>query len=139
MVYIEVYQLLNLDTSILNNVCRYVNINVDNLIEQIMNITSLLILLMLPVSSVALSSEQAVTKAKQVLRQSLTVNGDEISVLTVNSVTWPDGSLGCPQKGMMYPQMLMSGFKVILEFKNKQYAVHIGASRAVLCIKDNIR
>jgi len=101
-----------------------------------MNIISLLIPLILSASGVAMNSEQAVTKAKQVLSQSLAVSEDQVSVLTVNSVTWPDGSLGCPQKGMMYPQMLMSGFKVILELKNKQYSVHIGASRAVLCIKD---
>jgi hypothetical protein len=27
-------------------------------------------------------------------------------------VTWNDGSLGCPQPGQMYPQMLVRGFRI---------------------------
>ena len=34
-------------------------------------------------------------------------------VLTrAEQVTWPDGSLGCPQPGRMYTQMLVEGFRV---------------------------
>ena len=34
-------------------------------------------------------------------------------VLTrAEQVTWPDGSLGCPQPGQMYTQMLVDGFRV---------------------------
>ena len=34
-------------------------------------------------------------------------------VLTrAEQVTWPDGSLGCPEPGRMYTQMLVEGFRV---------------------------
>ena len=34
-------------------------------------------------------------------------------VLTrAEQVTWPDGSLGCPEPGRMYTQMLVDGFRV---------------------------
>jgi len=34
-------------------------------------------------------------------------------VLTrAEQVTWPDGSLGCPEPGRMYTQMLVAGFRV---------------------------
>jgi hypothetical protein len=28
------------------------------------------------------------------------------------AVTWPDGSLGCPQPGMMYTQALVPGYRI---------------------------
>jgi hypothetical protein len=35
-------------------------------------------------------------------------------VLTrAEQVTWPDGSLGCPEPGMMYTQSLVPGFRVV--------------------------
>ena len=37
---------------------------------------------------------------------------DQVKVLTVESVTWSDGSLGCPEPGMMYTQALVRGYRV---------------------------
>lgn len=38
----------------------------------------------------------------------------EIVVVSCAEVTWPDGSLGCPQPGMLYPQALVDGYRVIV-------------------------
>ena len=38
----------------------------------------------------------------------------EITVVSAEAVTWPDGSLGCPQPGMMYTQALVSGYRIVL-------------------------
>ena len=35
-----------------------------------------------------------------------------LGVLAVESVTWPDGSLGCPEPGRVYPQALVPGYRV---------------------------
>ena len=37
---------------------------------------------------------------------------DQVKVLTVESVTWSDGSLGCPEPGMMYTQALVRGYRI---------------------------
>jgi hypothetical protein len=35
-----------------------------------------------------------------------------LSVVMAEAVTWPDGSLGCPQPDMMYTQALVPGFRI---------------------------
>jgi hypothetical protein len=52
----------------------------------------------------------------------------QITLVSAEPVTWRDGSLGCPKPGMMYPQMLIDGFRVVFAAEGKQYAFH-GDSR----------
>jgi len=35
-----------------------------------------------------------------------------VVLTSAEQVTWPDGSLGCPEPGRMYTQMLVEGFRV---------------------------
>jgi hypothetical protein len=35
-----------------------------------------------------------------------------LAVLMVESVTWPDGALGCPEPGRLYTQALVPGWRV---------------------------
>jgi len=37
---------------------------------------------------------------------------ESLEVLSAVSVTWPDGSLGCPKPGVMYTQALVPGYRV---------------------------
>ncbi len=37
-----------------------------------------------------------------------------IEVTVAEAVTWPDGSIGCPQPGMMYTQALVPGYRIVL-------------------------
>jgi hypothetical protein len=39
----------------------------------------------------------------------------DIKVTSAEAVTWPDGSLGCPQPGMMYTQALVAGYRIVLQ------------------------
>ncbi len=48
----------------------------------------------------------------------------EVSVLKAEAVTWPDGSLGCPREGMLYPQVLIDGFRATLSAAGSEYAYH---------------
>lgn len=46
-------------------------------------------------------------------------------VLTgAEQVTWSDGSLGCPEPGILYTQMLVPGFRVIAKAKEGQLTYH---------------
>jgi len=37
---------------------------------------------------------------------------DKLQVTLAEAVTWPDGSLGCPQPGMEYTQVLVDGYRI---------------------------
>ena len=50
---------------------------------------------------------------------------DAVTVASVQSVTWNDSSLGCPQPGMMYLQVLTPGYLVILEASGNTYEYHL--------------
>lgn len=43
------------------------------------------------------------------------VTPDEVEVTTAESVTWSDGSLGCPEPGMMYTQAQVNGYWIVIE------------------------
>lgn len=49
-----------------------------------------------------------------------------VSVASAREVTWRDASLGCPQPGMLYPQVLVPGWRVRLLAGGKTYEYHAG-------------
>lgn len=64
----------------------------------------------------------------------LKVNPAEIEILSAQPVTWPDGSLGCPEPGKLYTQALVDGYQVILEHSGKVYMYHAGSDgKPFLC------
>ena len=54
----------------------------------------------------------------------LGVSTDGIRVVSEENVTWPDGSIGCPQPGMSYTQALVDGRRVILVHDGVEYHYH---------------
>jgi len=74
-----------------------------------------------PIAEERMSVEKALAKVKADLASRLGVTENEISVISVEAVTWNDSSLGCPEKGMMYIQVLTPGYRIILEVSGKQY------------------
>jgi hypothetical protein len=59
----------------------------------------------------------------------------EVTVTEVREVEWPDASLGCPQPGMVYAQVITPGYVVVLEVEGQEYEYHTdSAQRAVLCL-----
>lgn len=80
-----------------------------------------------------MSEEEAVALAKRTLAEHLGVAEEAIELVWIGRVTWPDTSLGCPQKGVMYAQVLIPGYQVILEVGGKTYKVHTGPRHAVVC------
>jgi hypothetical protein len=52
------------------------------------------------------------------------VDRSEIEVVLAEAVTWSDGSIGCPEEGMMYTQALVPGYRVILDIAGEQLAFH---------------
>ena len=48
----------------------------------------------------------------------------QLQVLDAAAVTWPDGSLGCPQPGRMYTQALVPGWRVHIQAGGQVLAYH---------------
>ena len=46
---------------------------------------------------------------------------EDLTVESQEEVTWNDGSLGCPEPGMMYTQALVDGYRVVIAFGDKTY------------------
>ena len=58
----------------------------------------------------------------------------EVTLLTLEPVTWADGSLGCPEPGMMYTQALVRGYRIRVDAAGTPMTYHTGAtSTFVLC------
>ena len=56
----------------------------------------------------------------------LGVSAGEVKLVREDDVTWRNGSLGCPKKGMMYTQALVEGKRVVLQVDGTQYHYHAG-------------
>jgi hypothetical protein len=57
----------------------------------------------------------------------LGVDRAAIEVMVAEPVTWPDGSLGCPQPGRLYTQALVDGYRVVLRAGDRVYDYHAGS------------
>ncbi len=58
------------------------------------------------------------------LVQRLNVDAASVQVLSAEEVVWPDASLGCPQPGMAYAQVMTDGMQVLLKVDDQIYAYH---------------
>jgi hypothetical protein len=55
-------------------------------------------------------------------------------VVSVERVTWPDGSLGCPAKDMQYTQALVPGWRIVLAAGSRSFEYHASeGGRVVHC------
>ncbi|TDG11415.1 hypothetical protein E2F43_18715 [Seongchinamella unica] len=54
---------------------------------------------------------------------------DDIELVSFESVTWPDASLGCPHPGMRYRQVPVDGARIILRSKLGLSTYHSGGGR----------
>lgn len=84
--------------------------------------------------------QNLVDKAKTMLtelRQNL--KADDIKLVSIKSQEWSDGSLGCPEPGGMYIQMITSGYIIILEADNSLYQFNTDTRQTVkLCLIDGV-
>lgn len=66
----------------------------------------------------------AVKASINVLADTAHVAPGDIHVVSFESVTWNDSSLGCSSPGQMYLQVLTPGFRVVLETGGVQSEYH---------------
>ncbi len=102
-------------------------------------LTVLLVLLNAPEKIMASesTSSMAAELAANIYAKQNNVLLDRLQVDSVKPVQWPDSSLGCPQSGMKYMQVVTPGFLVtLLDLSNRtNHSVHVGAGKAIVCDK----
>lgn len=72
-------------------------------------------------------------EAKKALADWLGISSEKVEVIKVEEVEWPDTSLGCPEPGKAYLQVIVPGWKVVMRVDNKVYEYHYGGGHGVLC------
>ena len=54
------------------------------------------------------------------------IDASEVEIITAKAATWTDGSLGCPEPGMMYTQALVDGYQVIVRVGDQELDYRVG-------------
>lgn len=52
------------------------------------------------------------------------VDEEDVTFVTIEMVTWPDGALGCPEPDQMYTQALVEGYRIVLEADGERLVYH---------------
>lgn len=55
------------------------------------------------------------------------IDPSAIVVKVAEAVDWPDGSLGCPELGVMYTQAIVPGYRVVLVGDGREYDYRVTA------------
>jgi hypothetical protein len=72
--------------------------------------------------------------ARRELAESLHLSSDDVRLLSVDAVDWPDASIGCPRLGVLYVPVVTPGYRITLEAGGKNYVYHTDrGDRLVLC------
>jgi hypothetical protein len=88
-------------------------------------------------SEIEMNEEAIAQAAIRDLATRLEVAEQDVEVMEVRDVQWPDGALGCPEEGKMYTQAVVDGSQVILGADGRVYDYHAGADgKPFLCPSD---
>ena len=78
--------------------------------------------------------ETIVSRVKDDHQQRTGISQEQIHVLEVEAVEWPDSSLGCGEPGTEYLPVITPGFRITLEADGRIYAYHTNTSdQIILC------
>jgi hypothetical protein len=77
-----------------------------------------------PPSSILEGSDKALEAAVADLSGKSGIPATEIVLTSMEAEEWGDTSLGCPQEGHSYAQVITPGYRLVLEAGGKQFAYH---------------
>lgn len=74
-------------------------------------------------------------QARDDLAARLGIPPDGILLLSSEAVEWPDSSLGCPEEGMAYAEVIVPGYLIVLVADNQSYEYHTDYQQIFLCLE----
>lgn len=72
-------------------------------------------------------------KAAAILSEELDIPISEIEIDSVRAVDWRDSSIGCPQPGQAYAQVITPGHKIVLRARGRIHVMHEAGGKPFLC------
>lgn len=76
--------------------------------------------------------------AVQTLAEDMNIPISSIEVDTVRTIEWRDGSIGCPEPGQAYAQVITPGHKITLRVGDQLHFVHEANGRAAVCRRSKV-
>ena len=75
------------------------------------------------------------TAARKLLADELAVGEADFRLDSSQGMGWSDASLGCPQEGMAYAQVITPGYRLVFSLAGASHAVHTNSdgSHMVIC------
>ena len=73
--------------------------------------------------------------ATRLVADFLSLPASEITLVSVESKDFGDPSLGCPEPGMSYPQVITPGHRVVVEAEGRRFDVRVSGGAGKLCRK----
>ena len=88
-----------------------------------------------PIATPSDPAAGAVAAAREYLAGELDIPTQEVEPVLAQSVEWPDASLGCPEPGKAYAQVITPGYRIVLRVAEKEYELHtdLEGRIAVIC------
>ena len=83
-------------------------------------------------------NKEVVELAKADFAKRRGIPAGKIFVKLAETVDWPDASLGCPQKGRSYAQIITSGYRLVLSDGTIDLEYHTDSRARVTCYKTKI-
>lgn len=73
--------------------------------------------------------DRMLIQAKEDLAARLSIQIDEIDLVEMRPVIWPDSSFGCPKPDMAYTQVQCDGLLILLKARDQIYEYHSGSGQ----------
>lgn len=80
------------------------------------------------------SLDEGPAAAVAYLADELQIPRDEVELVSVQRAEWPDASLGCPEPGRSYAQVVTPGYRVTLSARGEQFEVHADRQGQIVVI-----
>ncbi len=86
-----------------------------------------------PSSQPTLDGHDPESMARKTLSHFLSVAAEDLKLVSLAAVDWSDASLGCPQPGMNYAQVITPGYDAVFVHDRHAYHVHMANGRVLVC------
>lgn len=82
--------------------------------------------------------QELIERIKDDLADRLAIPVAEISLVEATQVEWSDSSLGCPEPGMSYMQVITPGYRILLQANNQTYEYHSNMNAHFVSCQDQL-
>lgn len=85
-----------------------------------------------PATTTIEGARGALTASRTALAESLSIPLGEPTLTALEPVEWGDASLGCPELGMAYAQVITPGFRLVFEHQSAGHELHTNQDGSIV-------